>query len=109
MLVKVGRNTVLNMDKFERLFCDVEKQEIKKKTSSGFISLFDKYEISRKDEYVMSIVFVFDKRQCRHNTHYTSYTQMMTDIQEVFTQVKAFQPDLVTQAFEEAFFGKEAK
>lgn len=109
MLVKVGTTTVLNMEKFERLYCNDKVVEERVLVGTRFFGLWPKYETITNKSYVLSIRFTFNGEMMNHDTHIKDASHLVKIVQEVVKQIKAFQPDLVTEAFEEALLSAEVQ
>jgi len=85
-------------------------KKTKKLVSSGFLGLFPKYEDKEEvDVWTLTIYYTKpDGTKAQYGIQCPDRKELVKSARNVFKQIQAYDPSMINQAFEEAFF-KETK
>lgn len=113
MFIAVDDGFVINLRDFDTmsLFRLSEKSSSKKKISGGFLGLFPKFEEKHTQE-IWQLNINYTNAEGKKTVYCISCpdrNELVKSARKVFKQLQAYDPSMINQAFEEAFFKDEKK
>ncbi len=111
MFIAVDDGFVINLKDFDTMSINSIKEKKKVMVSDGFLGLFPKFE--EKEEIVKwSLIIHYvkpDGTKAQYGIECGDRNALLKSARNVFKQIQQYDPTMITQAFEEAFFKEEPK